>query len=43
MAGLVPAIHAAPTARTSNGIAQRWPVDARDKAGHDGLLHASQA
>ena len=36
MAGLVPAIHAVPTARASNGLARHGSVDARDKPGHDG-------
>ncbi len=38
MAGLVPAIHAAPTARAWTSSAKLIPVDARDKPGHDELL-----
>jgi len=37
MAGLVPAIHAAPPRELVQDYALRPGVDARHKAGHDGL------
>ncbi len=40
MAGLVPAIHAVRPGRTSAGSRKRLGVDARHKAGHDGLMAA---
>jgi len=36
MAGLVPAIHAAPSVQHVRSVAQRRGVDGRDKPGHDG-------
>ncbi len=37
MAGRVPAIHAVPLGRAFAGLRERWGVDARHKAGHDGV------